>query len=133
VPAAAEHHVSVPAPADRPALAASAHATPEATGDTPPPGVATLRLHRAPDDSAESEDLPRRVRQASLAPQLRGQPAEEPARTTAPPGDERTPELVRDRMAAYRDGWARGGGRQPGRGAAPEDEAGNDGNEGDPS
>jgi signal transduction histidine kinase len=133
VPAAAEHHVSVPAPADRPALAASAHATPEATGDTPPPGVATLRLHRAPDDSAESEDLPRRVRQASLAPQLRGQPAEEPARTTAPPGDERTPELVRDRMAAYRDGWARGGGRQPGRGAAPEDEAGSDGNEGDPS
>ncbi|MGM7445839.1 hypothetical protein, partial [Streptomyces tunisiensis] len=29
-------------------------------------------------------------------------------------GDDRTPELVRDRMAAYREGWTRGGGRPPG-------------------
>ncbi|MGW4700301.1 hypothetical protein [Streptomyces sp. NPDC004285] len=33
-----------------------------------------------------------------------------------PPGtpDARTPELVRDRMTAYQDGWQRGGGAVPG-------------------
>ncbi|AJF69200.1 hypothetical protein SVTN_37980 [Streptomyces vietnamensis] len=33
---------------------------------------------------------------------------------TAPDTDTRTPEQVRDRMAAYRDGWQRGGGAAPG-------------------
>lgn len=47
--------------------------------------------------------------------------------------DARTPELVRDRMAAYRDGWARGGGRTPGRGATPDPDAGSDSSEGDPA
>ena len=66
------------------------------------------------------DDLPRRVRQA----QPRSPTARQAPRGTGPAAplredDERTPELVRDRMAAYRDGWARGGGRQPGRGAAP--------------
>ncbi|GGP47180.1 ATPase [Streptomyces variabilis] len=79
-----------------------------------PQGAATLRLHRT-EEPAGSDGLPRRVRQASLAPQLRdGRPG--------PPGptpgngrdDDRTPELVRDRMAAYREGWTRGGGRPPG-------------------
>ena len=91
-----------------------------------------MRLHRPPSDSESSDDLPRRVRQASLAPQLRQQRPEAPAPETARHSDERrTPELVRDRMAAYRDGWARGGGRQPGRGAAPEPETGSDSSEGD--
>ncbi|MEU4103867.1 hypothetical protein AB0F16_25300 [Streptomyces tanashiensis] len=31
-----------------------------------------------------------------------------------PGADARTPEQVRDRMAAYRDGWQRGGGAAPG-------------------
>ncbi|MFC9843178.1 nitrate- and nitrite sensing domain-containing protein [Streptomyces sp. NPDC060223] len=102
--------------------------------ENPPPGVTTLRLHRPPEDPEESDDLPRRVRQASLAPQLREQRSEEPVET---PGggtdDQRTPELVRDRMSAYRDGWARGGGRSPGLRATPDPEAGNDSSEGDPA
>ncbi|SDJ41683.1 sensor histidine kinase [Streptomyces indicus] len=116
-------------PGPRPALAAMP--------DPPAPrGVTTLRLHtrsseeqRAPQreaaptqpstngDATPSADLPRRVRQASLAPQLREEPA---AETTEPPApahstDERTPEQVRERMTAYREGWTRGGGRPAGR------------------
>ncbi|MGW7540393.1 sensor histidine kinase [Streptomyces sp. NPDC054770] len=118
-----------PAPAVRPALAAT-HTAPRAAPEPPPPGVTTLRPHRPPHDSDPSDEaLPRRVRQASLAPQLRDPRAEEPA--PARGGDERTPELVRDRMTAYRDGWARGGGRRPGRGAAPRAEDGTDSTEGD--
>ncbi|WP_030340137.1 nitrate- and nitrite sensing domain-containing protein [Streptomyces sp. NRRL S-1022] len=99
--------------------------------EPPPPGVTTLRLHRPPDDSESSEDLPRRVRQANLVPQLRHQRSEEPAPQPAR-DDRRTPELVRDRMTAYRDGWTRGGGRQPGRGAAPRPATGSH-SEGDPA
>lgn len=108
---------SMPAPAARPALAAST--------DTPaarPPGVTTLRLHKPanadtePDTAPEpSDDLPRRVRQASLAPQLRERPRDDSAEPVSVREDtERSPEEVRDRMSAYRDGWARGGGRRPG-------------------
>ncbi|MFE2238464.1 hypothetical protein ACFXCU_03115 [Streptomyces virginiae] len=55
-------------------------------------------------------ELPRRVRQASLVPQLREAPT--PPEPTGlrlpeePPG--RSPEQARDRMAAYRAGWVRG-------------------------
>ncbi|WP_037677910.1 nitrate- and nitrite sensing domain-containing protein [Streptomyces griseus] len=125
---------SMPAAVDRPALVAPVRAVAEATTDTPPPGVTTLRLHRPPDESEESDDLPRRVRQASLAPQLREPRPAEPA---SAPGsgrdDRRSPELVRDRMAAYRDGWARGGGRHPGRGAGPSSAPSSDSSEGDPA
>ncbi|WP_314219365.1 sensor histidine kinase [Streptomyces zaehneri] len=135
---------AVPASADRPALVAPvgaasvrAAAEPEAAepvaADPPPPGVTALRPHRPPEDTEGSDDLPRRVRQANLAPQLRRTLAEEPPRPHGPRGDEgRTPELVRDRMSAYRAGWVRGGGRQPGHGAAPEPEPGSDSSEGDP-
>ncbi|MEU2713240.1 nitrate- and nitrite sensing domain-containing protein [Streptomyces sp. NPDC007205] len=142
VPGATSHHEAVAARSDRPALAATA---PEPRGaadepdpygtvdETPPPGVTALRLHRPPDHSETEDDLPRRVRQASLAPQLRQRP-EAQAPETARHGDERrTPELVRDRMAAYRDGWARGGGRKPGRGVAPKPPTGSDSSEGDPA
>ncbi|MFD4505411.1 nitrate- and nitrite sensing domain-containing protein [Streptomyces sp. NPDC058457] len=119
-----------PAPTGRPSLAATHTAAPRTAPEPPPPGVTTLRPHRPPPDSEPSDDdLPRRVRQASLAPQLRDPRTEGPA--PARGGDERTPELVRDRMTAYRDGWARGGGRQPGRGAGPEAEEGTDSTEGD--
>ncbi|MFG3293146.1 nitrate- and nitrite sensing domain-containing protein [Streptomyces sp. NPDC048179] len=118
-------------PADRPALAVTARPSPRpAAPEPPPPGVTTLRPHRPPHDSEpQDDDLPRRVRQANLAPQLRDTRAEEPS--PARRGDERTPELVRDRMAAYRDGWTRGGGRKPGRGAAPEPAGSTDSTEGD--
>ncbi|MFI7500757.1 nitrate- and nitrite sensing domain-containing protein [Streptomyces sp. NPDC049687] len=125
---------AVTAPADRPALVAPVRAAAEpAAADTPPPGVTALRLHRSPDDSDGSDDLPRRVRQAHLAPQLRRPLPEEPAQETGPRDDGRTPELVRDRMAAYRAGWARGGGRRPGRGATPDPAPGSDSSEGDPA
>ncbi|MEV6839471.1 nitrate- and nitrite sensing domain-containing protein [Streptomyces sp. NPDC051133] len=101
--------------------------------DPTPPGVTALRPHRPQNDSEPSDDLPRRVRQASLVPQLRRQRPEEPAAEPARRDDRRTPELVRDRMAAYRDGWARGGGRTPGRGTAPDFRTGSHSNEGDPA
>ncbi|MFE6423851.1 MULTISPECIES: sensor histidine kinase [Streptomyces] len=84
--------------------------------------------------TARSDDLPRRVRQASLAPQLRDARAADPEPPPAPPGrDERTPELVRERMAAYRDGWSRGGGRPPGRRPPQDARADDHGAEGDPA
>ncbi|MFD5270356.1 nitrate- and nitrite sensing domain-containing protein [Streptomyces sp. NPDC058335] len=158
VSAAGRPQDAVPTTAQRPALVSPVRAAAEPTADDAPlPGVTALRLHRPSDDSdgsdrsgrpgrsagssgsdasntsdgpEGSDDLPRRVRQASLAPQLRRSAGEEPAQTSGPRNDERhTPELVRDRMAAYRDGWARGGGRQPGRGAAP----GRESSEGDPA
>ncbi|MBA2945834.1 sensor histidine kinase [Streptomyces himalayensis] len=122
-------HSSVPGDrAPRPALVAPVQAAVEASDipsePAPPPGVATLRLHRQPsgeDSDAHGPDgLPRRIRQASLAPQLREHRAEEPAPATSTQDNhERSPEQVRQRMAAYRDGWARGGGRPPGAGSAP--------------
>ncbi|MGP4009330.1 sensor histidine kinase [Streptomyces sp. 4N124] len=134
VPGPALPQESVTAPADRPALVAPVAAAADTAAGTSPPGVTTLRLHRPPDDSEASDDLPRRVRQANLAPQLRdGRPGDPEPPAATPGEDERTPELVRDRMAAYRDGWTRGGGRQPGRGAAPETPAGSDSSEGDPA
>lgn len=67
------------------------------------------------DAQAASDELPRRVRQASLAPQLRERRPTEAAATAAHGvEDERSPEQVRARMTAYRDGWARGGGPLPG-------------------
>ncbi|MEU0385178.1 sensor histidine kinase [Streptomyces chartreusis] len=123
---------AVPAPAGRRALVAPVPAVAETTHHTTPPGVATLRLHRPQEQPEDSDDLPRRVRQASLAPQLREGRPEEPPPTPAPRDDDRTPEVVRDRMAAYRAGWARGGGRQPGRGTIP-GPTGSDSSEGDPA
>ena len=126
---------SIPALAEqRPALAAPAPVAVETAAETPPPGVTTLRLHRPEDDDAqESDELPRRVRQASLAPQLRERRTEEPAHGPSGPAhdERRTPEVVRDRMAAYREGWARGGGREPGRGVTPDSTARSDSSEGD--
>ncbi|MFG2274572.1 nitrate- and nitrite sensing domain-containing protein [Streptomyces chartreusis] len=138
------HQEPVHAVADRPALAASATAGTAATATpaetetrnhTAPPGVTTLRLHRPPQDSEASDNLPRRVRQANLAPQLRGGRSAEQQGATVLDDDRRTPELARDRMAAYRDGWARGGGRQPGRGGEPESAPRGDdsSSEGDPA
>jgi hypothetical protein len=134
--AAAPEQDSVQAITERPALVPPIQTAVEAPAngspETPPPGVTTLRLHRPPDDSEGSDDLPRRVRQANLAPQLREQRPEEPAKTPGSQSDDqRTPELVRGRMAAYRDGWARGGGRTPGLGGTPDSEAGSDSSEGD--
>ncbi|MBQ1088563.1 nitrate- and nitrite sensing domain-containing protein [Streptomyces sp. B93] len=135
VPAPAQSpEAAVPPPTARPALVPPAPPATETTTERQPTRVAALRLHRPPDTPEGSDDLPRRVRQASLAPQLRAQRPEEPPRPSGPQGDDgRTPELVRDRMAAYRDGWARGGGRRPGRGRTPAAAPRSDSSEGDPA
>ncbi|MGW3937500.1 nitrate- and nitrite sensing domain-containing protein [Streptomyces phaeochromogenes] len=130
--------LSVKAPNERPALVPpipiEAEAASEGTRESrTPPGVTTLRLHRPEDDTVESDELPRRVRQASLAPQLREGRPDEPAEAAPHKDDERTPEAVRDRMAAYRAGWTRGGGRAPGLGVTPDPVAGSDSSEGDPA
>ncbi|WP_326592904.1 sensor histidine kinase [Streptomyces sp. NBC_01294] len=74
------------------------------------PGGAGARNQSAAPPAASVTELPRRVRQASLVPQLREAPApKEPAGSRLPeepPG--RSPEQARDRMAAYRAGWVRG-------------------------
>ncbi len=148
VPGAVPRQEPVPALCDRPALTASARATAQAPTTAPsrPPGAPALRLHRSPDPvtagppgpppeaPGEADDLPRRVRQASLAPQLRdGRPEDPVPPPVARDDDERTPELVRDRMAAYRDGWSRGGGRRPGRGSPPDAPTGGPSDQGDPA
>ncbi|TPQ16724.1 nitrate- and nitrite sensing domain-containing protein [Streptomyces sporangiiformans] len=138
VPGAATKQDSVEALAERPALVAPAHdpmgAPADGPHEAPPPGVTTLRLHRPTDEPEQSDELPRRVRQASLAPQLRVERPAEATESAPPQGDHgRTPELVRDRMAAYRAGWARGGGRSPGLGATSGPVAGGDSSEGDPA
>ena len=57
--------------------------------------------------------LPRRVRQATLATQLRGQPGAEPATPLLDSGEAaessaRSPEQTSSRLAALQDGWLRG-------------------------
>ncbi|MEU6663415.1 ATP-binding protein [Streptomyces sp. NPDC046821] len=126
----------VPIQGPRPALAVAVTAAPDpdtthATtrdNDTPhshdehptPPGVTALRPHRpAADTGGDAPDglLPKRVRQASLAPQLRKRPDQERSSTPHhPESDTRTPEEARQRMTAFRSGWIRGGGRPPGAG-----------------
>ncbi|MFE5968104.1 nitrate- and nitrite sensing domain-containing protein [Streptomyces sp. NPDC056463] len=124
---------SLPRPPRIPALAGQPEAEDQASPEQPPAGVTTLRQRGrsatpppqtppaapAPGGSEppsdDSGDLPRRVRQASLVPQLReAPPADLPPTPAVQGADERTPEQVRDRMTAYRDGWARGGGPAPG-------------------
>lgn len=83
---------------DEPSAAESA-APPESAPD----GVSAAQQD-VPDDGA----LPRRVRQASLAPQLRG---DQPGTSAADVDDEpesRSPDEARATMAAMRSGWLRG-------------------------
>ncbi|MGW0748474.1 sensor histidine kinase [Streptomyces sp. NPDC002587] len=77
------------------------------------PGGAVTRTQAAAPPTAPAAsvtELPRRVRQASLVPQLREAPApKDPAGARlAEDAPGRSPEQARDRMAAYRAGWVRG-------------------------
>ncbi|MFF4388159.1 nitrate- and nitrite sensing domain-containing protein [Streptomyces sp. NPDC001552] len=74
------------------------------------PGGADARTQAAAAPAASVTELPRRVRQASLVPQLREVPAPKaPAASRLPEEPSgRSPEQARDRMAAYRAGWVRG-------------------------
>ncbi|MFE7804647.1 nitrate- and nitrite sensing domain-containing protein [Streptomyces sp. NPDC057430] len=124
---------SLPRPPRISALPGQPESQDHGSPEQPPAGVTTLRQRgrsAAPPPQTpaappapgppgppadESDDLPRRVRQASLVPQLReAPPADLPPTPAVQGAHERTPEQVRDRMTAYRDGWARGGGPGPG-------------------
>ncbi|MGT2527010.1 sensor histidine kinase [Streptomyces nojiriensis] len=94
-----------------PAPAAVAPLRPRAGGGavTRTPSAAPAPTPAPAPASAPASELPRRVRQASLVPQLREAAPKTPAGARLPedaPG--RSPEQARDRMAAYRAGWVRG-------------------------
>ncbi|MEV4329962.1 nitrate- and nitrite sensing domain-containing protein [Streptomyces sp. NPDC049597] len=79
------------------------------------PGPPAAPRDRAPGPETPAaappllDGLPRRVRQASLAPQLReAAAAKPPAAAAAGRGSERDAEEVRDRMASMQRGWQRG-------------------------
>lgn len=133
--AAAPHQESVEPATDRRALTpptASAGPFPVDGPPEPPPGVTALRPPRHAPEPDDTGELPRRVRQAHLAPQLREQRTGQPTPAAPPPPDDaRTPELVRDRMTAFRDGWVRGGGRKPGRDVPQGPITGSDSSEGE--
>ncbi|GGO96938.1 histidine kinase [Wenjunlia tyrosinilytica] len=62
-----------------------------------------------PGAGSNEYGLPRRVRQANLAPQLRAAQAEAAAAAQeAPPARERSADEVRSRMASFQRGWQRG-------------------------
>ncbi|MER5971120.1 nitrate- and nitrite sensing domain-containing protein [Streptomyces sp. NPDC002055] len=66
-----------------------------------PGGPEHARAGREADDA-----LPRRIRQAGLAPRLRATPEPETEPDTG--AGERTPDVARARMTAFAEGWARG-------------------------
>ncbi|WP_217141031.1 nitrate- and nitrite sensing domain-containing protein [Streptomyces sp. AC627_RSS907] len=90
------------APDALPSLPARRRGTSAARGDAP----SRYGEDRTPRDEPGTDALPRRVRQANLAPQLR-QSAGRPAEDRSDPAD-RDAEEVRDRMASLQRGWQRG-------------------------
>jgi signal transduction histidine kinase len=59
-------------------------------------------------DDLEDADLPRRIRQASLAPQLRDSTGRIDTSTDSDPVDMRSPEEARATVSAIQQGWQRG-------------------------
>jgi hypothetical protein len=100
----------------------------ELSHDTGPQPVPPAETEPEPPDGKGQADgdfkgLPRRVRQASLAPQLRGDlgdrrrltsPADADTAVTGP-----TPEEMRATMAALQRGWQEGRSQSPGGGEPP--------------
>ncbi|MFJ1751565.1 nitrate- and nitrite sensing domain-containing protein [Kitasatospora sp. NPDC088134] len=107
-PGAAVPPVRPPVPAVPAAPAVPRSAPPAVPSVAPPVGP-----------NSEEGELPRRVRQASLAPQLREGP--EPVRPGLRPAApvERDPEQARSAMAAFQRGWARGAEPEPAPDAGP--------------
>ncbi|MER7462302.1 nitrate- and nitrite sensing domain-containing protein [Streptomyces sp. NPDC097981] len=100
--------VSAAAAAAAAAAAPAAAPAPRLAGGSPSVSDPSVSDPSVSDPSGSG--LPRRVRQASLAPQLRETPApKSPAGARLPEDPQgRSPEQARDRMAAYRAGWVRG-------------------------
>ncbi|MEU8522193.1 nitrate- and nitrite sensing domain-containing protein [Streptomyces sp. NPDC048577] len=116
----ADHGRRVDGPDRAPAGSGRGDRGPSAPGAPagPEPESAPMLVPVPPDGPAPFGGLPRRVRQASLAPQLRatgGRAEEEAASTPGSPAGgsteadvERDAEEVRDRMASMQRGWQRG-------------------------
>jgi signal transduction histidine kinase len=75
--------------------------TPEPVKDVPRPQIARPRAAEPAVDDQGRPALPRRRRQASLAPQLRDAAAFEPEEPEADPGNGRSPEEIRTMMSAF--------------------------------
>ncbi|MFD3453097.1 nitrate- and nitrite sensing domain-containing protein [Streptomyces sp. NPDC058691] len=87
-----------------------------ASAPAPAPAPASAAPEPTPAPTPDGDGpLPRRVRRASLAPQLLERPAADGTSTTGPAREapERSPEQARATVAAYRSGWIRGGGALP--------------------
>ncbi|MGW9071665.1 nitrate- and nitrite sensing domain-containing protein [Streptomyces yangpuensis] len=99
-----------PRPAGGAGTGTESSATPAVPSAPSAPSVASPGFPASSASQGSVTELPRRVRQASLVPQLREVPTpQEPVGVRLPedpPG--RSPEQARDRMAAYRAGWVRG-------------------------
>ncbi|MFF8910478.1 nitrate- and nitrite sensing domain-containing protein [Streptomyces olivaceoviridis] len=76
------------------------------SADTAPPRSRTAAPADGPAPEPGTGPLPRRVRQASLAPQLKHDTERRAERATPP--DDRDAEEVRSRMASLQRGWQRG-------------------------
>jgi signal transduction histidine kinase len=111
---------SASAPLKREAVLVSAGTTAQAPAATAAAATATPTVSAAPAEPSGSMDaeqsenpdapggLPRRVRQANLAPGLRGEP-EPPASAENEDGPNgRSPEQARSTMSAYQKGWSLG-------------------------
>ncbi|WP_405890976.1 nitrate- and nitrite sensing domain-containing protein [Streptomyces sp. NBC_00133] len=110
-PRAEPRHAPWPAPA------------PAAPAPAPAPKKAPLTDQAPTSEPAPLDGLPRRVRQASLAPQLReGSAADQTSAPAAGQDIERDAEQVRNRMASMQRGWQRGR-RQNAEEAATTDQA----------
>lgn len=101
VAGSAEQTSEAPALPRRPRQQAAAASGSGGPGDAgPPPGGA------APEPEPGAGPLPRRVRQANLAPQLRQEPERRPEPAAQP--SDRDADEVRSRMASLQRGWQRG-------------------------
>lgn len=110
---AAAHRASEPSRTTEPPRAAEPSRTPEPSRATEAPRATepSRATHEGPPAPDTVGGLPRRVRQASLARQLREESADRtPQRAPVDTFDdaERDADEVRDRMASLQRGWQRG-------------------------
>ncbi|MFC7183663.1 nitrate- and nitrite sensing domain-containing protein, partial [Kitasatospora paranensis] len=116
-PPAGPAPVAVPPSPVPPPFAPPSLVPPPAAPSSPTQAAPTSGAGR-PGDGPPDPGLPRRVRQASLVPQLR----EAPPKTTERAGADgeggragRSPEEARAALSAYQRGWSRGNSEQPSR------------------
>ncbi|MFF8476877.1 nitrate- and nitrite sensing domain-containing protein [Streptomyces sp. NPDC015414] len=89
-----------------PALPRRPRPAPAASGRGPGEGAPPAGDGSGPETAGGAGPLPRRVRQASLAPQLKQEPAPRPEHAEEPA--DRDADEVRNRMASLQRGWQRG-------------------------